>query len=358
MKYLLPLLIIFTLTSCLKEDSLKKEYIGFKPLNINDGWTLGTALGNQLDSNALNQVYQSVYEDDDIWTVKSLSVFRNGELVAESYFKDELDRTTPQAFWSCTKQVMAVLTGILWDDDKIFMTDRAEQHLPIPFIGHRDKETITIDDLLSMRSGIGFYNDEHSDVFRKKEQQSSLDFILGLEMDHAPSSYFNDNDGDPHLLSAVIRNITQVNTDAYANMVLFSKIGLTNYGWEQYIDGITLGGFGILTTPREIAKVGQLVLNKGVWDSTQVVSELWIDDMLSKKSSVPSVDNIDFGYYWWLNESKGYQFMWGHGGQFVFLIPEKNAMVVISSLEQVEDGVELQLDKAMNIVDQIVATMQ
>jgi len=357
MKYLTTLIAILSFFSCLKEDPLKKEYAGYKPLNIGDGWTVGSALKNQIDSNALNQVYRSIYEDDDLWQVKSISVFRNGEIVAESYLKDELDRTQPQAVWSCTKQVMALLIGTLWDQEMLYMTDRAEQHLPIPFIGHRDKEAITIDNLLSMRSGISFDNDEHSDVFRKKEVKNSLEFVLGLDLNFYPGNEFNYNDGDPQILSAVIQELTGRKTFVYADQVLFSKIGMTNYSWEEYVDGITLGGFGILTTPRELAKIGQLVLNKGLWDSTQVISEAWISDMLTVKSPVLSLENLDFGYYWWLNESKGYQFMWGHGGQFVFLIPEKNAMVVFSSLEQVEGGFELTETKATEIVDRIVTTM-
>ena len=357
MKYLSVILLLFALFGCLKEDPLKKEYTGYKPLDIGDGWKTGTALNNQIDSIALNQVYQSVYEDDDLWQVKSLSVFRNGEIIAESYLKDELDRTRPQAIWSCTKQVVSLLIGTLWDRQKLYMSDRAEQILPIPFIGHREKEAITIDHLLSMRSGISFDNDEHSDVFRKKEVKSSLDFVLGLDMNFYPGTEFNYNDGDPQILSAIIQELTGRKTFVYADQVLFSKIGLTNYSWEEYTDGITLGGFGILMTPRELAKVGQLVLNKGRWDSTQVISQAWISDMLSVKSPVSFLDNIDFGYDWWLHRTKGYRFMWGHGGQFVFLIPEKNAMVVFSSLEQVEGGFELTSETAIEIVDKIAATM-
>jgi CubicO group peptidase (beta-lactamase class C family) len=253
----------------------------------------------------LNQVYLSVYDDDNLWQVKSVSVFRNGEIIAESYLKDESDRTRPQAIWSCTKQVTALLIGTMWDRGKLYLTNRAEQIIPIPFIGHRDKEAITIDNLLQMKSGIAFDNDKHSDVFRKKITSNSVDFVLGLDLNHYPGTYFNYNDGDPQLLSAIIQELSNRKTFVYADQVLFSKIGMTNYMWEEYIDGITLGAFGILTTPRELAKIGQLVLNKGRWDSTQVVSEEWIEKMTTIKTSAPYLDNIDFGYYWWIQQPKG-----------------------------------------------------
>jgi len=357
MKNWLPLLLSLLLLGCLKEDDLKKEYVGFQPTEIGDGWKLGSSAQNKVDSLALNGVYRSVYENEDTWPLRSLLVFRNGELIAESYFKNESDRSKPQAIWACTKQVMAVLTGILFDENKIFMTDRIGQFLDKYLADNRDKKDILIKDLLTMRSGIGFHNEEHTDVFRKKETSSSVDFVLDLEMEAKSGSRFNYNDGDAQLMSAVIQEITYLNTDEFARDKLFDKIGLKNYEWRRYPDGITLGGFGILTTPREIAKVGQLVLNKGLWDSTQIVSEKWLDEMLSEQSKVPDYGQLSFGYYWWLNPSKNYQFMWGDGGQYVFLIPDKNAMVVMTSLEQVDSKHAVWIEDATRIVDMINKTM-
>ncbi len=172
-----------------------------------------------------------------------------------------------------------------------------------------------------------------------------------------PGTNFNYNDGDPHLMSAVIQEITYSNMDVFAKEKLFDKIRFNNYEWRRYKDGLTMGGFGILTTPREIAKIGQLVLNKGQWDSTQIVSEKWLEEMLTEHSDVPDYGQLKFGYYWWLNPSKGYQFMWGHGGQYVFLIPEKNAIVVMTSLEQVSSEHAVWVEDATNIVDMINKTM-
>ena len=357
MRFLSIIFITLLLTSCLKEDALKKDYAGYAPKDIGDGWKIGSSKLNNIDSTALNRVYQSVYDDDKTWPMRSLSVFRNGEIIAESYLKEESDRTRPRAIWSCTKQVMGILTGILWDRNDIFLNDRIQQFIPAYTKSHRDKENITIDNLLSMRSGIGFDNDEHSDVFRKRKTNNSVDYVLGLDLKYAPGTYFNYNDGDPQLLSAIIQNITYVQTRDFAKDALFSKIGMNNYSWANYEDGITLGAFGIQTTPREIAKVGQLVLNKGVWDSLQVVSEQWIDTMLAVHSYVPDYPQLRFGYYWWIHPSKNYYFMWGHGGQYVILIPEKNAIVVITSLEQIAAEFSVWVDDAMAIADRIKACL-
>lgn len=357
MRYLIAILAVISLTSCLREDSLKKDYSGYKPKDIGDGWKIGSCKINSVDSSALNNVFQSVYDDDKTWPMRSLLVFRNGELIAESYLKEESDRTRPRAIWSCTKQVMGILTGILWDRNDIFLNDRLEQYLKSYTDKNRNKENITVQNLLTMKSGIGFYNDKHSDVFRKKEVNSSIDFVLELDLDYAPGTYFNYNDGDPQLLSGIIQNIAYKKTYQFARDELFNKIGMHNYSWASYDDGITMGAFGIQTTPREIAKVGQLVLNKGMWDTVEVVSEQWIDTMLSVHTMVPDYTQLRFGYYWWIYPSKNYYFMWGHGGQYVFLIPEKNAMIVITSLEQLAAEFAVWVDDAASIADRINACL-
>ena len=106
MRIIYSILLVLLFTSCLKEDELIKEYSDNRPPDIGDGWTIGQSLENNVDSIALDNVFMSVHDNDENWPLKSLLVFRNGELIAESYLKNELDRTQPQAMWSCTKQIM------------------------------------------------------------------------------------------------------------------------------------------------------------------------------------------------------------------------------------------------------------
>ena len=357
MKRIPVILTLLMLVSCLKEDSLKQDYKSFVPPQTGDGWTVGSCAANKVDSLALDAVYKGIYENDELWSMKSLLVIRNGELLAESYLKDDMDRYQVQAVWSCTKQVMALLAGKLVDDNDLFLTDILEQHLPNYTSQHRDKADITMKNLLEMRSGIGFYNDDHSDVFRKKKCDNSLEFVLGLPLDHRPGTYFNYNDGDPQLLSGVFQAITGKKTDVWANEVLFSTLNIRNLSWYRYKDGYTLGAFGIMTTARELSKFGRLVLDSGAVDSNQVISRDWIRDMLKPVCRLENHDNIYMGHYWWTNTVKDYHFMWGHGGQYVFVIPSKNAVVTITGLEEVEDGHQVSVEQATDIVDRVVACM-
>jgi CubicO group peptidase (beta-lactamase class C family) len=143
--------------------------------------------------------------------------------------------------------------------------------------------------------------------------------------------------------------------DEYGKDVLFDKPGITNYEWVRYSDGVTMGGFGILTCPRELAKIGQCVLDTGRHNGQQIIPLTYWQEMLSGKV-IDAGGDRSFGYFWWSAPSKGYWFMWGHGSQHAFLIPEKRLMVVITSLTQVDDDENVPVEYLIDIVDRIVLT--
>jgi CubicO group peptidase (beta-lactamase class C family) len=285
MKYIKTVLLflIFILsTSCLSEDFLKLPFNGFAPKDISDGWTISPT-GENIDASGLTGVFANLHKND-IWQIKSLLVFRNGKLVAESYMKDSNEMVNKTAVWSCTKQFTAVLTGIAIDQGLFTVNDLISNHLPQAI--SYGKRQITIKNLLTMKSGIDFNNDgfngETSQLLRE-EPGNSLDFILDLNMRSDPGSNFNYNDGDPQIISAIIQEKTGKTMKLWAEEVLFNKIGITNLEWLSYKDGLTMGAFGILTTPRELAKIGQLVMDNGQWNGKEIVSSAWIDEMTQEQ---------------------------------------------------------------------------
>jgi CubicO group peptidase (beta-lactamase class C family) len=351
----LSFLIIF-IAGCLREDDMKKPYDGFSPVDISDGWDISSPAAEQIDSLALDRVYKDVYKDDNTWGMKSLLVFRNGKLVAESYLKDEADRTRADAIWSCTKQVNGIITGIAIHQGYIgSVNDPVSKYFPEYIADNPEKSGLTLEHLLTMNSGTTFENGVIPDVFRQRTISNSVEYVLGMDLAHEPGTYFWYNDGDPQVVSGIVQQATGKTLDEYGKEMLFDPLGITNLKWERYTDGVTLGAFGILTTGREMAKIAQCVLDSGKYNGQQVIPQDWLGEMLSSK--VPNAhDDADFGYYWWGLPSKGYHFMWGHGGQYAFVIPEKNMLVVITSLVQVDDDVAMTLDKITAIVDRITAT--
>lgn len=208
-----------------------------------------------------------VHQDETLWQIRSFLVFRNGYLVGESYTKDTQDRVLARPMWSCTKQVMGLLIGIAIEQGLIENTEATVgRYLPDWALRYPDKQAITINNLLQMKSGIDFQNDGANGQSTKLLQQippSSLDFIGQLPLRTSPGELFNYNDGDPHILSAILQHQTGKTTAQWADEVLVSRLGVNNWDWIDYKDGITMGAFGILTTPRELAKIGQLMLNNG-----------------------------------------------------------------------------------------------
>jgi CubicO group peptidase (beta-lactamase class C family) len=342
-------------TSCLLEDDLKLSFSDFVPKNISDGWTISSPDTEGIDASQLTGVFENLHEND-IWQIKSLLVFRNGKLVAESYMKNTDEIVNKTAVWSCTKQFTAILAGIAVEQGLFAVDDPISNYLHAA--ASYGKGHITIKNLLTMKSGIDFNNDgfngETSQLLRE-EPDNSLDFILDLGMRSSPGLSFNYNDGDPQIISAIIQTQTGKTMKLWAEEVLFSKIGISNLEWLSYKDGVTMGAFGISTTPREMAKIGQLVMNNGQWNSEQIVSSAWINEMIQEKVSSTETNetNITFGYYWWRDSKRDIEFMRGHGGQYVFMNKTKNLMVVITSEPNTQGRFQLSINQGLSIYDKI-----
>jgi CubicO group peptidase (beta-lactamase class C family) len=124
----------------------------------------------------------------------------------------------------------------------------------------------------------------------------------------------------------------------FADQYLFGPLGIKNYVWFHDSDYNYVGGHTIFLRPRDLAKVGQMILDENAYEVRQIVSKQWLE-----KSFNPAVNEFaktddgettfEYGYLWWLGEYQGYQYQfgWGFGGQFLFLIPEVNTLVVTTA---------------------------
>jgi CubicO group peptidase (beta-lactamase class C family) len=352
---ILVLILPVLLSSCLKEDELKDPFVSYVPSQLEDGWQISTPEYEKINPAALTEIFREFHSDNDLWQVRSLLVFRNGKLVAESYLKDQNDIITPRAVWSNTKQVLGLLTGIALEKQLIkSVNDPVSDYLSEATM-RTDKMNIRISHLLSMKSGISYSNDglkgQTADILRKLPEKITS-YILNLPMEANPGIIFRYKDGDPQLLSAIIQARCGKTTSQWAKEVLFDRLEIKNLMWNNYRDGTTLGGFGILTTPRELAKFGQLVLDSGQWKGSQIVKKEWIREITTIREK--EVYGFQFGYLWWIDNSRGMIFMWGHGGQYVFIIPSKKLVIVITSEVNTQDDFQLG-NKAFAWVDRISA---
>jgi len=346
------------LTSCLMEEPLKIPFESFTPVYLGDGWEIAEPSEAGMDCKVLEDVYRYVHKDANLWQIRSLLVFRNNKLVAESYMKNRNDRNNLHAIWSCTKQVIGILTGMAIERNLISLEDKISDFFPN---APSNKKEITIENLLMMTSGIDYENSgaRGGDALLSQEVPSSIvDFILDMGMHASVGTTYRYKNSDPHLLSAIIQQRVGKTTRDWAKEVLFDKIGITRLEWRNYKDGITFGGYGISTTPREMGKFGQLIANNGIWNGEQIISKNWIDEMTSSKVSADEVKYFDltWGYQWWKEPKRNVFIMMGHGGQLVFINRDKNLVVVMTS-EKPDGKHSLPVNSALSIVDRITGSI-
>lgn len=156
-----PLIVFLALIlpGCLTEDPLNLPFTDFQPVEIGDGLVISGPEKEGIDSFKLVSAYKKAWSDPDLWSLRSMLVFRNNHLVAEGYLKDKQDATTPILIWSTTKQILALVTGIAVDQGILSVEDPISKFFDDELEKYPEKATITLEQLLTMRSGIGFTND-------------------------------------------------------------------------------------------------------------------------------------------------------------------------------------------------------
>lgn len=351
------LLLLAISYGCLKDDPLNLPFKSFEPREIGDGHKLSDPAAENMDQDALMEIYRDVYEDENLWPLRSVLVFRNGKLVSEAYLKDENDITNRHLIWSCTKQVLAVIAGIAVDSGVIVdINDPISDYFNEELAGDPAKGFITIRNLVTMQSGIDYHNDGEdgqTDKILRQVPDHVAEYILGLPFNNSQGNAWDYHDGNPMLVASLLQKKLGRPLDEWAGEVFFSRIEMSNYRWMRYKDGVTLGAFGIETTPREFAKVALCVADSGRWKGSQVVSAAWIKDMLSTQIYTDRF-GFTFGYYWWIDSTRNMRFSWGHGGQFAFILPDKALVIVTTSIPNTQGEYQIKVDEVLPYVDRII----
>jgi len=352
----LSILILFT--GCLKDENLKTGDITYVPIEIGDGWEVNTETSQIFDMNIFNEVMNLVYSNDDFVLLRSLVVVKNGQLVAEAYPRTQADRTTPRQTWSVTKSYMSMLTGIAFDKGFIqSVSDPVFNYIPeyLQF-AYPQLQPLTIEECLTMRSGIDYDNDgwEEEEVLAMVPNDLTK-YILQRPMKFLPGEVTDYKNSDPQLMVKVISNATQTDFLEFAKQNLFEPLGITNYHWSRNRCNTPYGGFGLFLTPRDLAKTGQMLLDNGIWKNKRILSEEWIKEATTSKTNIYG---FDYGYYFWIDKTKNYFFTWGARGQYFFVVPDKDLVVVITSEPFVENDLYTNIEQATYLVDRVIKSLR
>jgi CubicO group peptidase (beta-lactamase class C family) len=138
------------------------------------------------------------------------------------------------------------------------------------------------------------------------------------------------------LLSSFVGQVTHKTLESWAVEYLFQQIGIVRYHWEKDPAGATMGAHGLYMKPRDLARFGQLLLQRGWWNGTEVVPERWIERS-TMGGGESSLTEYDYGYYWWTLPELRAVTAWGHGGNFIFVAPDNDLVIVMVSMPDVDD---------------------
>ncbi len=259
------------------------------------------------------------------------TVHKSGELVFETYkggYKNKV-RTTR----SITKSIISTLYGIAIQQGYLNNLDeKIISYFPEYRSSKLDKqiEKVTIRHLLSMTSGIDCSDKQPKGFFRSSNWSK---FYIQRPILHEPGVKFNYSSASSHLLSALLYKLTSLNVYDFAKVNLFGPLGISNSNWSHDQQGYYHGGFGLDLSTSSITKIGQLYLDGGSVSGKQVISQAYIAQATSQKTSGGFPENDAYGYHWWVGSSNAihYYYAAGLGGQYLFVVPSHDLLVTITS---------------------------
>ena len=284
----------------------------------------------------------------------SLIVARNGAIVREQYFHG-LERGQAVNIKSASKSILSALVGIAIAEGKFTEQSRVSALLPTYFNGINDpaKRALTVRQLLTMQTGLrGTSFDNYGEWVNSRNW---VRYALDQPFECAPDTCMTYSTGNSHMLSVILTKQTGMSTRAYAQRKLFTPLGMSLRGWARDPQGYDFGGNEMFFTPRDMLKFGELYRRRGKHNGRQLIPEAWIDRAWGEYTTSPW-NGHRYGYHWWTREYEGTKvhFAWGYGGQFIFVIPARQLVVVAtSSLARGRDG--RHLGSVHGLVDRIIA---
>lgn len=264
----------------------------------------------------------------------SLMIVRHGQVVAEGWwapYAPQLKHTLYSLSKSFTSTAvgMAVAEGRLTVDDKVVSFFKAD----LPETVSDNLAAMRVKDLLTMSTG---HDKDTTAAVRGKGNTNWPKAFLAQPVEHPPGTHFVYNSGATYMLSAIVQKLTGQTVLAYLKPRLFDPLGIEGADWEVDPNGVSVGGWGLRVRTEDIAKFGQLYLQKGVWNGKRLLSEAWVADATSQQVLQPGTNREKsdwlqgYGYQFWRCRHDAYR---GDGafGQYCVVLPKEDAVVAITS---------------------------
>ena len=285
---------------------------------------------------------------DDSMDIHSVMIVKDGNVIYSHWQSEGVD-SVPHVLHSVSKTFTATAVGLAIADGKMALTDKVIDNFPdkLPAEVSDNLKAMTVRDLLTMSCG---HDVEPS--WRGDPDQDWVTIFLAQPVVHKPGSFYLYNSLGTYMLSAIVQQVTGEKVVDYLTPRLFEPLHIDKPKWEESPQGINCGGWGLYLKTEDLAKMGQLLLQKGEWNGKQLIPAEWVAEMSKKQ-----VESINPGTRIEEAEAKGmtketsdwmqgygYQ-MWrcrpgcfradGARGQYIIVVPDKNAVIAITS--NVED---------------------
>lgn len=296
------------------------------------GWKSSTPEEQGMDSELLAEMLELI--NDRSYNTDSLTIIRNGYVVADATFYP-FTSDTKHIIHSCTKSIVSALVGIAIDNGYIESVHQPVlSFFPEKTAANSDaaKESLTLEHLLMMGSGLDCRDSYLYNWSGLNEMRATDDWVqhmLDLPMIAEPGKHFEYCNGGSYLLAAILQQTTSISAIAFAEDHLFEPLGINDVSWQVSPQGINIGWGDMYLKPHDMAKIGYLYLNDGRWEEKQIIPPSWVQASTSPQINAGTLSD-DYGYQWWV-DSDGYYMALGYDGQFIFVVPEKNMVVVFTS---------------------------
>jgi CubicO group peptidase (beta-lactamase class C family) len=344
---------------------------GPEPAVIGDGWTIATPAAQGIDAAALDNTVAALL--DAPLNVHAVLVERHGALVAE-YYQGGKDRSVyalvstrtsfgpgvKQDIRSIGKSVTGLLYGIALQEGKVppVSTPVLDAYPALADLATPARRRITVNDLLNMASGLAWHEGGSgiNDELRLFWKRDIAKYVLGHDVAAAPNTVFNYNGGGTAILADLIQRGTGQTLDAYARERLFAPLGIGDWEWVSDLHGRPMAFNGLRMRPRDLLKIGRLVLDQGRWQGKQVVPAAWIAASTTPVFAT-EVRDFRYGHQWWAGTVRwhGRSIDWhgglGNGGQRLYVLPELDLAIVTTAGAYDEDPTAIRVN---DLVQQIV----
>jgi len=331
-KTLFAALVLVALTACVNTTKETAEIIDLPRAETPD--SVASAMENFFQRAAADSL-----------DIHSVMIVKDGKVIFSRWQSEGVD-TVPHVLHSVSKTFTATAVGLAIADGKLKLTDKIIDFFPdkLPAEVSDNLKAMTVRDLLTMSCG---HDEDPTGVIRNADQDWVAAF-LAYPVKHQPGTFYCYNSLGTYVLSAIVQKVTGEKVLDYLTTRLFEPLHIDKPLWEESPQGINTGGWGLYLKTEDLAKMGQLLLQNGEWNGKQIIPVEWVSEMSKKQ-----VESVNPGTRLEDAEAKGmtietsdwmqgygYQ-MWrcrpgcfradGARGQYIIVVPDKNAVIAITS---------------------------